>query len=184
MSRTETTIIWLRGLRKRLSAFFTPFSLHKQTQRHGHTTQTKQPKAARLSLAPIVERDLIGGLRWKKDERRKRWEEKKMRRESRGEENREQKGLEQHEQESSLTLLTVICRPHTHAHAHTNRVTHVQSTPQTHTHPIYPAKNTFLPLHKHTCTQSLTQCTSLSATLTGICCPLPLNRHEQAQLTP
>lgn len=50
------------------------------------------------------------------DERRKRWEEKTMRRKSRGEENWEQKGLEQREQES---FQTVICRPHTQAHTNT-----------------------------------------------------------------
>lgn len=49
------------------------------------------------------------------DERRKRWEEKRMRRKSRGEENWEQKGLEQREQES---FQTVICRPHTSTHKH------------------------------------------------------------------
>ncbi len=96
------------------------------------------------------------------DERRKRWEEKRMREESRGEENREQKGLEQHEQESSLTLLTVICRPHTHIHTHTHTHTHTQklcntcaNRPPTHTHLMYTEKNLPLylsPMNTHTLT--------------------------------
>lgn len=108
-----------------------------------------------------------------------------MREESRGEENREQKGLEQREQESSLTLLTVICRPRTHTHK--NSVTHVQSAPPAHTHTytsnVYRKKSTSLPLYLspiNTHSHSLTLTLQLCATLTVICRPLPLNRLEEA----
>lgn len=73
-----------------------------------------------------------------------------MREESRGEENREQKGLEQHEQESSLTLLTVICRPHTDTHKLCNTCA---IHPPTHTHLMYTEKNLPLylcPMNTHT----------------------------------
>lgn len=116
-----------------------------------------------------------------------------MREESRGEENREQKGLKQHEQESSLTRLTVICRPHihthtqTHSHAHRNSVTHVQSAPHTYTFNVYRKNLPLYPSDKHTQRQrqvhTHTLCTQLCATLTVICHLLPLNRHEGAQLT-
>ena len=89
--------------------------------------------------------------------------------ESRGEENREQKGLEQREQESSLTLLTVMSPTHTHTLTltHTNTNTHKLCNtsairPPTHTHLMYTGKKKKnLPLYlsatnTHTLWRSLT----------------------------
>lgn len=79
-----------------------------------------------------------------------------MREERQEEESREQKGLEQHEQQSSVTLLTVICRPHTRT--------------QTHKYSQLMYTHTQKALDEHTF--------ALCATLRAIRRPLPLSSHE------
>lgn len=116
-----------------------------------------------------------------KDERRKRWKNKRMREKSRGEEKREQKGPEQHEQESSLTLLTVICRPHTLSHTLKHR-THVQSTTtphtRTHTHLTYTKKSCTSPLWTHNHARSHSPC--VHAALCHFDSDLPPTASQQA----
>lgn len=84
-----------------------------------------------------------------------------MREERQEEESGEQKGLEQREQESSVTLLTVICRPHTRARPSKHRYSHLMYTRKkeiwmnTHAHSAahrLSAATEDLGSHTHTCT--------------------------------
>lgn len=103
-----------------------------------------------------------------------------MREKRQGEEKREQKGLEEHEQERLCDSADCDLSP-THKHACTRTQTPntcVSCCPSTHT-PLMHTK-TSLPLSRE---HTFTLCVHLCATLRAIRRPLPLNRREGSQLT-
>lgn len=174
-------------LRTTCRVVFLPFP-YKHKHRCLHTALTEKPRAAYLSLAPIVERDLIRGLRWKRmrgerDERIRGWEKRAGERKT----GNRKASSSMSKRALWLSWLWSVAHTHTRTHTHIHTQTnseHVCNLPPTHPHLMYTKKYHYLsPMSTNSHSLTLTLCNmQLCATSTVICRPPLLSRHEWSRL--